>query len=77
MQLCRSEIDRLTELLRSRTMESSNQDKEKTNEGNLYKSVSDVEKHNVSMRSPLQEKRDDGIKLQRDVTVTGVGAKVR
>ncbi|KAL1817295.1 hypothetical protein ACET3Z_019869 [Daucus carota] len=72
----RSEIDRLTELLRSRTMESSNQDKEKTNEGNLYKSVSDVEKHNVSMRSPLQEKRDDGIKLQRDVTVTGVGAKV-
>lgn len=71
----RSEIDRLTELLHSRTTESSHRDKEKTSEGDLYKSVSDIEKHNLSTRSPLQEKRDDGIKLQ-NVTATAVSSKV-
>lgn len=72
----RSEIDRLTELLHSRTTESSYRDKEKTSEGDLYKSVSNIEKQNLSTRGPLQENRDDGIKLH-NFTATGVSSKVR
>ncbi|XP_074366370.1 nuclear pore complex protein NUP1 isoform X1 [Apium graveolens] len=71
----RSEIDRLTELLHSRTTESSYRDKEKTSEGDLYKSVSDIEKHKFSTRGPLHENRDDGIRLQ-NVTATGDSSKV-
>ncbi|KAK1396601.1 Nuclear pore complex protein nup1 [Heracleum sosnowskyi] len=71
----RSEIDRLTELLHSRTTESSYRDKEKTSEEDLYKPVSDIGKHNLSTRSSLQDNRDDGIKLQ-NVSATGVSSKV-